>query len=302
MTLNTPGQPPAGVTYCGRDFTPAEMDVITGLAGALPTRSAISRAVCDALGWHAPGGRRKDMTARVALARMAADGLITLPAPRNGNGNGRHPRHADTRQLALPLNPPPVTGALAGLQPITLVPVTSGAGSARWNQLIRAHHYLGYTPLAGAQLRYLVTSPAAGVIGALGYGAAAWACAPRDHWIGWDQTARKARLHLIAGNARFLILPNVHVPNLASHILARAARQLPADWQDRYGYAPVLLETFVDTNRFTGASYRAAGWTWAGYTKGRGKLDTGHQHTQPVKDIYLYPLQARCKHILTSPG
>jgi hypothetical protein len=141
----------------------------------------------------------------------------------------------------------------------------------------------GGSPLCGAPFEGV------GTIGALGFGAAAWACAPRDTHIGWDPATRKANLHLIAGNARFLILPHVRVPSLASAILARAARQLPADWQERYGYAPVLLETFADTNRFTGASYRAANWTWAGYTKGRGKLDRGHQHAQPVKDAYLYP-------------
>jgi uncharacterized protein DUF4338 len=300
VTSGPAGQDPPAAVYCGRAFTPADLHVIGELAAVLPTRRAIADAVCDALGWVTPAGRRKDMTARVALNRMAADGLITLPAPRNGNGNGRHQRHADDTQLALPIGPEPVTGSLASLEPVRLAPVASRAQSARWNQLIRAHHYLGYAPLPGAQLRYLVHSRP-GIIGALGYGAAAWACAPRDQLIGWDPATRKENLHLIAGNARFLILPHVRVPNLASVILARAARQLPADWQQRYGYAPVLLETFVDTNRFDGASYRAANWTWAGYTKGRGKLDRGHQHTQPVKDVYLYPLHRRWRQILTTP-
>jgi hypothetical protein len=300
VTGGTAGRDPAGVTYCGRAFTPAELSLIRGLAEILPTRRAIADAVCDALGWHRADGRRKDMTARVALGRMHADGLITLPPPRHGNGNGRHARHSDdSGQLALPLEPAPVTASLADIGPIRLAPVAGRADSARWNQLIRDHHYLGYTPLAGAQLRYLVHARP-GIIGALGYGAAAWACAPRDNWIGWDPPTRKANLHLIAGNARFLIPPHVRVPNLASAILGRAARQLPGDWRDRYGYAPVLLETFVDTNRFTGASYRAAGWTWAGYTKGRGKLDRDHQHAQPVKDVYLYPLHPRCQQVLTA--
>jgi Domain of unknown function (DUF4338) len=285
--------------YCGRDFTPAELDLIRELARTLPTRRAIADAVCDALPWHRAAGRRKDMTARVALNRRHADGLITLPPPRHGNGNGRHPRHAPAGQLALPISPEPVAASLAQIAPLRLVPVTSRAGSARYNQLIREHHYLGYTPLAGAQIRYLVQARP-GTVAALGFGAAAWKCAPRDTHIGWDPPTRQANLHLVAGNARFLILPHVHVPNLASAILARAARQLPADWQDRYGYAPVLLETFVDTNRFTGASYQAANWTWAGYTKGRGKLDRSHQHAQPVKDVYLYPLRPDYRRILTS--
>jgi Domain of unknown function (DUF4338) len=286
--------------YCGRDFTPAELEQIRALAASLPTRRAIADAVCDALAWHRADGQRKDMTARVALNRMHADGLITLPPPLCGNSNGRHQRHsAPGGQLALPIGPEPVTATLAQITPLRLVPVTSRADSARYNQLIRDHHYLGYTPLAGAQLRYLIHS-GAGVIAALGFGAAAWKCAPRDNHIGWDPATRQANLHLIAGNARFLILPHVHVRNLASAILARAARQLPADWQDRYGYAPVLLETFVDTNRFTGTSYQAANWIWAGYTKGRGKLDRNHHHALPVKDIYLYPLRPDYQRILTS--
>ena len=159
MTVTgTPGQYPA--RYCGRDFTLAELEEIRSLAATLPTRRAIADAICDALGWQTPGGRRKDMTARVALGRMAADGLITLPPPRNGNGNGRHPRHGHPGQLALPLPAHPAA-TLADLGPVTISVVDSRQASRQWNQLIRDHHYLGYTPLAGAQIRYLAAAPAA---------------------------------------------------------------------------------------------------------------------------------------------
>lgn len=300
MTVTgAPRQDPA--RYCGRDFTPAELTVIAELAATLPSRAEISRAVCDILGWHTPDGRRKDMTARVALNRMAADHLITLPAPRNGNGNGRHARHADTAsQLPLPLPRHPAT-TLAGLGPIQITVVASSHASRQWNQLIRGHHYLGYTPLAGAQIRYLVTTPTAGHIAALAFAASAWKCAPRDHYIGWDPATQQANLNLICGNARFLIRPDVKVQCLASWLLAAATRRLPADWQSRYGYAPVLAETFVETPRFTGASYRAANWTHIGQTQGRGKLDRRHQHALPVKDVYLYPLHRRWRQILTTP-
>ena len=160
MTVTgTPGQYPA--RYCGRDFTLAELEEIRSLAATLPTRRAIADAICDALGWQTPGGRRKDMTARVALGRMAADGLITLPPPRNGNGNGRHPRHGHPGQLALPLPAHPAA-TLADLGPVTISVVDSRQASRQWNQLIRDHHYLGYTPLAGAEIRYLAAAPAAG--------------------------------------------------------------------------------------------------------------------------------------------
>lgn len=292
----SPATLPEPVRYCGRSFTTTELDVIRDLAGAYPTRRAIADAVCDTLGWLRPDGRRKDMSARVALNRMAADGLLTLPAARNGNGNGRHSRHAPD---SLPLETPEIRTSLAGLGELRLVPVTGRAASARYNGLIRAHHYLGYTPLAGAQLRYLVETRA-GTVAALAFAAAAWKCAPRDTHIGWDPDTRAANLHLIAGNARFLILPHVQVRNLASAILARAAQVLPRHWAARYGYAPVLLETFVEAGRFTGASYRAANWVRVGATKGRGKLDRTHAHALPVKDVYLYPLHRHYRQILTA--
>ncbi|MGH3237880.1 MAG: Druantia anti-phage system protein DruA [Streptosporangiaceae bacterium] len=290
----------APARYCGRDFTPAELEEIRCLAAALPTRAAISRTVCDALGWHTPDGRRKDMTARVALNRMAAGQLITLPPPRNGNGNGRHPRHGHPGQLALPL-PAHAAATLADLGPVTIRVVDGRAASRQWNQLIRDHHYLGYTPLAGAQIRYLAATPAAGQIAALAFAASAWKCAPRDTFIGQDPATRRANLNLTCGNARFLIRPDIKVRGLASRLLAAITRRLPADWHARYGYAPVLAETYAETGRFTGASYRAANWTLAGQTQGRGKLDQHHQHALPVKDIHLYPLHRHWRQILTTP-
>ena len=287
----------APACYCGREFTAEEMARIGELVATLPTRRAIADALCDALDWRRPDGRRKDMSARVALLRMERDGLITLPPPRNGNGNGAIPRHQEPSQLQLPLVVPSTLDALGEVE---LVVVRTKDGSKRWRELVASYHYLGYTPFAGAQLRYLIESRSQ-TLGALGFAASAWSCAPRDAHIGWDAPTRKARLHLVVGNARFLILPEVRVPNLASHVLSRVARRLRTDWQDAYGYAPVLLETFVETGRFTGASYKAANWTLVGQTKGRGKLDRTNQHALAVKDIYLYPLHRNYRAILTSP-
>lgn len=236
------------------------------------------------------------MSARVALLRMERDGLVGLPPPRNGNGNGMIPRYLDAPDhlgVAVPTS-------LSGLGDISLVVVKSKASSLRWRSLIASHHYLGYTPFAGAQLRYLVESPL-GTLGALGFAASAWTCAPRDTHIGWDSATREARLHLVVGNARFLILPEVRVTNLASFILSRAARRLSSDWQAVYGYAPVLLETFVERGRFSGASYKAANWIHVGVTKGRGKLDRENAHALPVKDVYLYPLRRDYQRVLTAP-
>ena len=285
------------VRYCGRDFTEDDLELIRSLAVELPTRTAIAEAACLALGWLRHDGRTAAMSARVALLRMARDGLVVLPPPRNGNGNGA----ISARMEPISELPIGVPTTLSELGPIELVRVDTKAASIRWRTLIATHHYLGYTPFAGAQLRYLVES-LYGTLGALGFAASAWACAPRDGHIGWDTATRKARLHLVVGNARFLILPNVTVPNLASHILGSGSRRLAADWQCVYGYQPVLLETFVETGRFTGASYRAANWLHVGQTKGRGKLDRYNEHALPVKDVYLYPLQRNYRRVLTAPA
>jgi len=168
-------------------------------------------------------------------------------------------------------------------------PVGTREDSSLWNELIERYHYLGYKSLTGAQVRYLVFS-GSDLLAALGFGAAAWALASRDRFIGWTAQQRQQNLYLIVNNARFLILPWVSCHNLASRILGGIVKRLPNDWQNRYGYRPVLLETFVEQGRFRGTCYRAANWIYVGQTKGRGKLDRQNRYALPVKDIFLYPI------------
>lgn len=269
-------------------FTVEEMETIRRLITSEPrhNRAGLSRLVCDELGWFRPDGRRKDMSCRVAMLKMERDGLITLPPPERGNGNGRRrPRitsASDPRE--------PVSLAAGALGEVVFRPVDTPGDSSLWNELIERYHYLGYAPLAGAQIRYLV-SAGEHLLSAVGFGAAAWAVAPRDRFIGWTADERVRNLHLIVNNARFLILPWVSVRNLASMVLAAAARRLPEGWRRRYGYRPVLLETFVERDRFRGTSYRAANWIHVGHTQGRGKLDRKKRYPLPVKDIFVCPLQ-----------
>jgi len=164
------------------------------------------------------------------------------------------------------------------------------ADSALWNEYIDRYHYLGYTPLPGAQLRYFVKSEDQ-VLALLGFGAAAWKTAPRDAYVGWDASTRKKNLHLVVNNARFLILPWVRSKNLGSKILSLISKRIRADWQERYHYEPVLLETFVEKERFLGTCYKAANWVYVGDTKGRGKPDVHHECNLPVKSVWLYPLR-----------
>lgn len=283
---------PSVVTVCGREFNEQDLKVIRGIIAdeARPCRAEIARRTCAELGWIDGGGRLKAMSCRVALLRLEKQGLLVLPPPRCGNGNRvRHRQRSSQRVLAL--NYKSLEGTAGDLNGLRLRPVDSRSESRLWNELVASFHYLGYRPLPGAQQRYLVDCDE-GLIGALGFGASAWKVAPRDVWIGWTSEQRKARLHLVVNNARFLLLPHVRVKNLASRVLAMSARRLRQDWLRRYGYEPVVLETFVERPRFTGACYLAANWIYVGDTKGRGKLDRHHDWALPVKRVFVLPLAA----------
>jgi hypothetical protein len=285
--------------YCGRLFNEADMTLIRALLEQCPqgSRRELSRQVCRALSWVKPDGGLKDMSCRVAMLRMHRDGLICLPelsTPQPANFKRRTSSSAasDPQQ--------PITQAVHEVSEPRIQRVSGRVSSRLWNDYIQRYHYLGHSPLPGAQLRYFVSINAQ-TVALLGFGAAAWKTAPRDQWIGWDGAQRIARLHLVINNARFLILPWVQCKGLASTILGRIVRHLPTDWQHVYGYRPVLLETFVQSDRFRGTCYKAANWLHVGQTQGRGKLDVRHLNAQPIKDVWLYPLHRHSRHLLTQP-
>jgi len=272
--------------YCGRDFTNKELDQIRFLIKENPQfhRAKLSREVCQMLRWLKPDGKLKDMSCRVAMLRMQEDSLIELPEPLRAK--------AVIRKIEFT----PVTDPQDSiLCPVNRLPhlqlqMVNKANSSLWNEYIERYHYLGYTPLPGAQLRYFITAANGQILALTGFGAAAWQTSPRDKFIGWDHEQRKRNLHLIVNNARFLILPWVQSKNLASKILASHARQLPYDWENKYNIRPVLMESFVEKNRFAGTCYKAANWCNVGQTKGRGKLGPPGKISVPIKDVWLYPL------------
>lgn len=282
-------------TYCGRYFSDTEINQIRQLMDDHPEfhRADLSRHACLMLQWYKADGGLKEMSCRVAMLRMHADGLIHLPSPRRT----KPPLIAISFTASTdPRNP--LLRPVHKLGPLLLCKVER-QDSSLWNEYIERYHYLGYTPLPGAQLRYFVMLDQQ-VIALLGFGAAAWQAAPRDNYIGWTHALRKQHLQLVVNNARFLILPWVQVKNLASKILAMAAKQLPQDWQRQYKITPVLLETFVETERFAGTCYKAANWISVGTTKGRGKLGPSGKQSVPIKDLLLYPLDSDFRKKLTS--
>ena len=284
--------------YVGRDLADTDIDTVRSICAdpAYPTRAAIAREVCRALGWVSPNGRLKDMSAKVALARMDADGLICLPA---ATSSPRRPH----RHLQATICPgPEIACRFSELSDIEIALVSRATrASGVWNEMIGRFHYLGYTPASGAQLRYLVTAAPGRPIAAISFAASAWALEDRDNYIGWSRDQRKARLHLVVGNPRFLVAPWVRVPHLASHLLGTITRRLRDDWHARYGYKPLLVETFVEVGRHAGTCYQAANWVRVGRTKGRGKLDRYNAYALPVKDIYLYSLARNVRRQLTAP-
>jgi len=184
----------------------------------------------------------------------------------------------------------PIQAKLKALAPIQIEPVQNLEQEALFKTLIALYHYLGYCGTVGENMKYIASDHEANPLACLLFGSAAWKIAPRDAFIGWDAKTRKRNLHLISNNMRFLILPWVQVPNLASHILGRIARRISTDWINKYGHPLYLLETFVDRDRFRGICYRAANWIYVGPTKGRTRNDCYNNIRVPIKEVYLYPI------------
>ena len=248
-------------------------------------RTAVAEAVCAQFGFFDARGAPQRGSCLKALRELAADGAFTLPVARTKTGP-KAPRRLEA-PVPGPAAVPADVGAVQGLR---LELVTTAAQLRVWNELMCREHPRGAGPLVGRQLRYLLGS-AHGWLGGLGVGAAALQLAPRDRWIGWDVPTRRLHLHRVVGLCRFLIRPSVHCRNLASRVLHLALAALPRDFAARYGYRPWLVETFVDVRQGAGTCFRAANWRRVGQTQGRGRQDRDRRRAEPVKDIYVYPLE-----------
>ena len=261
------------------------------------SRSAFARQVCREFGFVDSRGQPQVASCQKALRSLHSAGRIDLPAPRHGGRTGDcRPRRLG-QPVPQPQAVPPAAGAVAGLK-LTLV--TSPQQRRTWNELVASEHPQGAVLHVGAQVRYLIESEH-GLLGALGFAAAALAVAARDEWIGWDAQLRRKRLHRVLGLSRFLIRPSVRCHLLASKVLGMVRRRLPEDFLQRYGYRPALLETYCDPQQHAGTCFRAANWTCVGQTGGRGRFARPGQRV-PVKAIFVYPLQRDWRRLLGADG
>jgi hypothetical protein len=274
----------AALKYVGREFSETEMELVKEIVRMYPglSRSELAATICENIGWITCTGKNKKIECLKLLDKLTTEGIINLPR------QAKH-KKSPTRHLA-EVGPPAeeITAAITKL-PLAVEIVKTGTEMKGWRTYIDKYHLLGDRQAFGAQMYYFVRSGDR-ELGCLQFSDSAWALTARERWIGWSEADRKQRLHLIVNNSRFLILPWVKVRNLASKVLGMVAKRIKADWLRKYGYEPVLLETFVDTEKFQGTCYQAANRIYIGETAGRGRMDRRKQYPESVKAIYMYPL------------
>jgi hypothetical protein len=283
----------------GRPLPEPDLQHLRQWLGAHPdwSRWRLSRELATRWDWRNGAGQLKDMAARTLLVKLHQRGLIELPARRQVPTN----RMRCPAEVAQDLQGAecPIDCRLGQLGALRVSEVSSQAAERGWvRAALGRFHYLGFGGAVGENLQYLVHDGQGRPLACLVFGAAAWKCQDRDRFLGWSAEQRQRHLGLIANNTRFLILPWVRVPHLASWILGQVSRRLSGDWQAKYGHPLVVLETFVERERFAGSAYRAANWLAVGATAGRTRQDRHTCIQAPVKDIYLYPLRPDFRRVL----
>jgi len=277
------------IKYRGRAVYPEDVVTIRQLIAAHPgvSRRRLSILLCEAWDWRQANGVVRDMVCRGLLLALHRAGHIELPASRWPASRAIPRRRAPATDWLLDQSP--ITGALRDLLPLEIRQVRRTSDEALFNGLMERDHYLGYTQPVGEHLKYMFYARERPVA-CMAWSSAPWHMGPRDRFIGWSPTVRRRGLHLLAYNTRFLVLPWVRVPHLASHILGRIARRISVDWEIFYNHPLHYLETFVDRERFQGTCYRAANWIYLGQTTGRGIREKTMRVTRSLKDVLGYPL------------
>lgn len=284
--------------YRGREIRTEDVAFIRELIAAYPgaSRRELSAKLCNAWQWQQANGAPRDMVCRGLLLLLHRAGEIELPPVRYTPPN---PLVRRARPQALLIDTTPIHGWLRDLQPLEFQPVRRTAEEPLFNSLMESHHYLGYEQPVGEHLKYLVWAQGARPIACLAWSSAPRHLGSRDRYIGWSAEARRRNIRFIAYNTRFLILPWVRVPHLASHILGKMTNVLSDDWERMYGHPVYFAETFIDPRRFRGTCYRAANWVLMGHTTGRGKDDQTNKPNRPIKEILGLALTPRFRQLLS---
>jgi len=290
------------LSFCGQPLQPQEIELVQQITRDFRqlALTELAHTICELLEWKRPNGGLKSRECYLFLLALRQRGWLPwLPAPRP------HARRPHLTRVALESDPQaPCAGALQQWLPVEVQLIGQDADRKLFEQYIHRYHYLGYRVPYGAQLRYFVRSqqPPRPLLACLLFTSAAWKMAPRDRYLGWSEAMRAQNLGRVVNNSRFLILPWVKISHLASHILSRAAQSLRLDWRARYGVEPVLLETLVDRELYSGTCYRAANWVSVGFTQGRGRMDRTRTAQGSRKEIFLYPLARHWQRQLCEPS
>lgn len=282
----------------GRVIKPDDLTGIRQLMAAHPEwgRYHLSIHLARQWNWRNGAGQLKDMAARSLLLKLERRGLLLLPPrQRSGTGNHKARKVQGEPEQSWELFPPlGINSALAEVIPLQVIRVENPPQRRIFSRLLQQHHYLGYYRPVGENVPYLIETPEGRLLGCALFGAAAWKCAPRDRFIGWSDWARQEHLQWVANNMRLLLLSGVRVPHLPSHVLRTLVKRISPDWQRKYGHPILLLETFVEPERFAGTSYRAANWIHVGVTQGRGRQGASPRiRSTSIKDVYVFPLHPR---------
>ena len=282
--------------FYGRTFTVEEMGLIKEVAAAYPklSQAELANTVCELVGWTQMNGKPKMVQCLQFLRRLAEEGELALPALNKRICAGRRGVGKEASRDLSWID----TSEMRECGQIRLDVIHPGEGLRQWRTYMSTYHRLGDPNVYGSQLRYTIKTEEGRDLGCMLFSSSSWSLMPREEWIGWSLADRKSRLHLVVNHSRYLLFPWIRIRNLASRALSMAAKRIQGDWLDAYCYAPVLLETFVDSELYKGTCYKAANWAYLGETQGRGRCDRYREYSLTCKAIYVYPLQRDFREVL----
>lgn len=292
------GREGKGLDHCGRTIDAEELEAIRETVAACRrlSRTELVLTICEHLEWRSASGTLKNDACEKLLEKLEARGMLVLPGkrPRSPAEEKKQPEPTQRTEAV-----EPVEGSVEGIGSVRLTAANDKEATGLWNEYVSRYHYLGYKPPIGCFQRYFIESER-GMLGCLLFAGAAKSLGERDRFIGWNGRERLRNLGYVVNNTRFLIFPWVKVKNLASHALGQAARRLSDDWERRWGYRPVLMETFVDPELYDGTCYLAANWLYLGMTTGHGRVRRGKSYTTHPKKILVKPLAEDFRAVLCS--